>query len=483
MLRSFLKDQYGGFALWGALLMPAFGAVAALSIDAARMYNLDQELQSAADALARSGAAELDQRSDSIERATRAIQHLVDNDQKFGLEGARKVEAQTIRFLKALPADDHDDITSDLVTTDPAEAKYVEIKVVPETIEALFPKGMIQAITSATLEASSVATSSDGVCGVAPMFVCNPYEGTGTSLYDAISDPDFQRRGIKFKSPNNQFGPGNFGFMDAGLGNGASALTDAIAVDKPDVCFSGSQGVSLRPGNISSVRHGFNTRFDIYEGSYKNKKNDPAYAPAENVVKGYIGDGCKGKPNDLLAFGMPPDKCFDTDSCPNMGGLQGDGDWDFIRYVLINHNAVELLNMGTRTYFIDYVNNITIPSTPPSRYEVYRWEIETNSIPGSQTYGLSITREEGVPTCHSSGPSEADIDRRILYAAVLNCTEIENTIGMNGNQSGLPVETFVKVFLTEPMGKGQDNIIWGEIIGPVVEGQDAVSRDSVTVKR
>ena len=47
----------------------------------------------------------------------------------------------------------------------------------------------------------------------------------------------------------------------------------------------------------------------------------------------------------------------------------------------------------------------------------------------------------------------------------------------------LPVETFVKVFLTEPMGTGQENTIFGEIVGPIVKGQDSEANDLVAVRR
>ena len=115
---------------------------------------------------------------------------------------------------------------------------------------------------------------------------------------------------------------------------------------------------------------------------------------------------------------------------------------------------------------------------------MYRWEIDTNCVPGSITYGNANTPEEGLPQCHSSGSSEADIDRRIIYAAVLNCGFIQENYGFNGASSGaLPVDSFVKVFLTEPMGKGQDNVLYGEMIEQVVQGKDSVARDSVVLRR
>ena len=54
---------------------------------------------------------------------------------------------------------------------------------------------------------------------------------------------------------------------------------------------------------------------------------------------------------------------------------------------------------------------------------------------------------------------------------------------MAGRTDSLPVETFVKVFVTEPMGQGKDNVLWGEIVGPVVQGVDSVSNDQITVVR
>jgi hypothetical protein len=117
---------------------------------------------------------------------------------------------------------------------------------------------------------------------------------------------------------------------------------------------------------------------------------------------------------------------------------------------------------------------------------MYRWEIDNNCVPGSETYGSNaVTAEEGLPQCHASGPSTTVKDRRIITVAVLNCGEIEanSPNGMFRRTDPLPVETFVKVFLTEPMGKGQDNIIYGEIVGPIVKGQDGEANDLVAVRR
>ena len=484
--QKYASDLSGAFAVWAALFAPVLISAAALSVDASRMYNLDQELQSAADALARAGAAELNQKSDSITRSERAIANLVTNSQKFGQNGFGRVNAQTIRFLSDVPDNDFDPVPEEMVTTDPTQARFVEVTVVPETVSVMFPKKVVQSITSVSLQALSIAGTEDGVCSVAPLFVCNPYEDTGTSLYDALEDPSYHGRLIQFKAPNSvsdTYGPGNFGFLDPFDGKGgASAIADAVAVDMPSVCFSKATGVDMRPGNISSLSAAFNTRFDMYDGNFQSKKSDLSYAPAANVVKGYSGNKCNSSP-DPAAMGLPLDDCFASGTCPYLGGRQGDGDWDIVSYMEVNHNAPAVLTIDGTVYTFNYNARKVNPKTPPSRYQVYRWEIENDSIPGALTYGTSSTPEEGIPQCHNSGASTSLVDRRIFYAAVMNCTAVEAEYGMNGSVNNLPVETFVKVFLTRPMEKGQDNIIYGEIIGSVSEGDEAVARARVSVTR
>lgn len=519
-LKNYLTHTGGTVAMWGVFAMPVIIGGAALSVDASRLYNMDHDLQSASDALARAGAAELDQRSDSIQRATRAIQNLVSNEQKFSKMGSGEVEIDTIRYLKSLPDKDYMDVTNEYVTNNPSEAKYVEVAVKPHDVSTMFPVTVVNKITDVTLSAKSTAGFDQSVCEVAPVFICNPVENTGVSIYAAMEDPAFRRQQIKLKTSggnNAQYGPGNFGWLDPYGGNsGASQLREAVAVDVPPTCFNKSAGVVLRPGNISSMRHAMNTRFDIYEGSYSGKKNDPAYAPAENVTRAATlkANICAHADVDLesvkfsagvfadvnvyidgidplidanliaqakIAYPLPRDKCFYDGSCDRIG----DGDWDFVTYLKVNHNFMSPITIEGVTYTINYNNNTFTPAEPPSRYNMYRWEIDNNSVPGSMTYGSSaITKGEGLPICHASGPSTTVPDRRVIHAAVLNCEAIEaQGEAMNGRTDPIPAETFVKVFVTEPMGNSKDNTLWGEVIGPVVQGYDPESRDQIALVR
>lgn len=485
VLRRFKKDVSGSVAVWSVLLAPVFIGGMALSVDVSRMYNLEHELQIAADALAKSGAAELDQRSDSLERSQRAIANLVSNAQKFGLGGGGEVQAGQIRFLHDLPDNDFEIPGAEYETNDPFKAVYVEVTVVPETVNVLFSRVLASQISSVTLEASSTAGASGGVCGAAPLFVCNPYENTATSIYEAMETAEFQRRLVQLKTTRNSndpYGPGNFGFLDPYGSGDNSRIDEAIAISKPPVCISKASGVNLETGNIASLRVAMNTRFDMFEGKFKKYASDPLYAPAANVTKGYSGPGCKTSP-DPAAMGLSRDSCFADDSCTFMNGRMGNGDWDFVSYMETNHNKAKNVTIEGTKYNINYVTRKIVPRDPPSRYNVYRWEVDTGSIPGAVSYGTSSTPEEGTPTCHASGANTSVDDRRIIYAAVMNCEEVERVYGMNGARTNLPVETFVKVFVTEPMQKGQDNTIWGEIVGPVIKGEDKVAIDRVSVAR
>lgn len=489
LIRSFGAATAGAVTVWAAFTTPVLIGAGALSVDIARIQNMDNDLQSASDTLARVGAAELDQKPDSLSRATRAIQTLVNNEQRFAEEGRGQVEVDTIRYLKSLPSQDYQTITSANVTNTPSEARYVEVKIKPENVSTLFPPSLVSGITRIEMSAKSVAGFDQRICKTAPIFFCNPAEGKAESIYTLMKDRNFQRRLVKFKGHgggNNQYGPGNFGYLDPFGGNsGASVITDALAVDKTNACYSKSEGVRLRPGNIASASKGFNTRFDIYEGSFKKKANDPRYAPAENVVKGYVGKkGCSSSPSSE-AFGMPIDSCFESGTCTEAEGRMGNGDWDFISYMKINHDYRRQITLEGIRYSLDYDRNTVTPSTPPSRYSVYRWEIDNNQIPGPKTYGsLSRTAEEGTPTCHSSGPSQTVEDRRVIKAALINCgAAVASGLSMNGRGDPLPVETFVKVFLTQPMGSGKDNVLWGEIIGAVGPGEDSESNDQIALAR
>ena len=498
-----LRENHSGtFAVWGAMLLPVLMGGAAFGVDASKLYNMDHDLQAGADALARAGASELDRAPDSLTRATRAVQLMVRNEHKFGVR-AGQVKVERIRFLKGLPERADMAIGADYDTNDPAEARFIHVELKPESVGTFFPADFTANALGIDMSAQASAGRSQRVCGVAPIFLCNPFEDETMTLEAALQSKDFQRRQVQFKRPTGQtrsrrggrrgngnscggdqstWGPGSFGYLEMPGYKGASAMRKAVGIDKPDICMEQGGTVRLRTGNINSMHFGFNVRFDMYGGPMKKYRTDPRYAPAENVVRGVSGRACNER-YDRNAMGFPRDDCHERGNCRDGHGQLGTGNWDFIEYMRVNHANMSPITIDGVKYTIDYRRNRMSPSTPPSRYAMYRWEIDNNCIPGRETYGRhASTPEEGIPQCHSEGASTADVDRRVIYAAVLNCEAIEANGGMRAGRD-LPIETFVKVFLTEPVGSGSEPTIYGEIVGPVTDGIDAVASERAELAR
>jgi len=188
-LNSYQKTASGSVSVWVALSLPLLVGGGALSVDMSRFYNMDNELQSAVDALARAGAAELDQRPDSLSRASRAILSLVNNKQSFASDGKGNVEVETIKYLKSLPGNEYESVGDEYTTTEPSEARYVEVSIKPETVNTLFPANFVSLVTNVTLKAQSLAAFDQTICTTAPVFFCNPAEDLGESQFSATANP------------------------------------------------------------------------------------------------------------------------------------------------------------------------------------------------------------------------------------------------------------------------------------------------------
>jgi len=229
------KGICGSVAVWAALSTPVVLAGATLSVDAARIYNVDAELQAAADSLSRAGAAELDQRGDSISRASGAILNLLSHDQKFA-RGNANIEIETITYFDDIPTEDYIDIPTANRTNSPSQARYVEVSIKPRDVSTIFPSSFVKSLTDTTLSAKAVAGMDQTVCGTAPVFICNPMEGQKTTIYEAMETAEFRRRQIKFKTPHATCEPytqGNFGWLDPFGGNsGAAKLADGSEIRK-----------------------------------------------------------------------------------------------------------------------------------------------------------------------------------------------------------------------------------------------------------
>lgn len=518
--RRLARDERGATLVYVSLALTVFMGFAALVIDGSRLFTLDTEMQSAADAIALAGAAELDAAPDAITRANRAMDNLVQNYETFGDSSATAITGYHARFLDSLPADDQP-ITADYETVVPADARFVEVRLFQEpgdgaedntrSISVLFATA-IGGGDTARAGAVAVAGFTSAVCKFTPLFICNPYPDAQTLLekldnWNDTDNTDRQRLiNLKKWSGNGQLSPGNFGFLDTPGYNGAAALRNSLAVDEPPACFS-QNGVDLHQGNVASVRQAINTRFDLYDGSFNNNKNDEAYRPALNVVKGYTlqnGSACSN--NNQLdttnAKSLPLDETW-TQLANTTGARWGSGDWDCAGYWAWNHGPDHTATGDPAAPS----GCSSAANTTMSRYDLYRSEINNSRIPN--TSNLSPKGENGNPQCYKNGNQNAtlsdpsrdpdDIDRRIIYAAVLDCSTLPN----GNSQTEMPALAFVKMFVTRPMssngnscnGNGNGNLddptceedaadLFIEIIDKVKPGSDdAVIHDVVQLYR
>lgn len=467
-IRSGLKDEEGAIIVFWAVALCAILGIVALSFDFGQKASTQSELQSFADQVALASAGELDGKADAITRATNAAANLIADSQTFA-SGAHALSGSgdyALTFYKSLPASDSDSMDPGL-TTDPAKAIYVRVKVTPRSVPFTFMAAFdaLRGSTSAnpTIGASAVAGFTQYACDITPMMFCIP--SPGFKAKDNIGKMILLRSG----GQGAAWGPGDFGFLDlstagldssgpcAGL-NGAQQTRCLIGSQGAlTQCFS-QRGVDTEPGQKVGIENsGYNVRFDIFAGGMSSKKNDANYPAAPNVIKGMKpngkgngGNACNPVPATGESMALPRDNCFYSSSCAN-GNRFGDGDWSAFRptYVTTNYGTAD-----------PHANAMT-------RYEYYKAEIASAGGGASTTRILPAPRAEtGRPQC--SNKQSPDPDRRVVIAAGIDCTA--NPI--NGRATGVPVNEFVRLFLTEPVADepGDSFSIYVEVVGSAETG-------------
>ena len=471
------RDTRGAVLIYVTVGLSVLLGGAALVVDAGRLYTMNSELQAAADAFALACAAELDRAADSHTRATLAVNTLVANKDTYSQNASSGIVAQAPIFLSALPADSAA-LSTATVSTDPTQTRFCQVSVVAKTMDTYFVQAFANQSTKST-NAVAVAGFDSAVCKFTPLFICNPFEfgdpgGIGASTIEqAVTLPSFRRRlwMLAVIGGADQPSAGNFGFLESPMGPGAAQLANSLAVATPDTCFI-ENGVDTKTGaNTGPVRTAINVRFDMYRGSFNAKKNNAAYRPAMNVRKGWSGTPDCMTANAVVTnnppniMGLPRDDCFDAADpafpCANLAATDarmGTGNWDFEAYWTTNHAFAAPFGWNNGD------------GNRPSRYEVYREEIDSNIYTDASPDG-----ETGVPECYGGGVAPNDaLDRRILYAAVLNCAA---DLGPGAN-TDVPVEAWVKMFIAEPVSSvdgdpaNTKDAIYIEIVDTLDAGED-----------
>jgi len=360
----------------------------------------------------------------------------------------------------------------------------VEVAIQPVAFRNFFAAAAQIISVPTRTQASAVAGFDSLACNVAPLFMCNPAEDYGTSLFTLARQPGFKRRLIAMRDKSNQPGSGNYGFLVPAEGHsGANNVSNALAVDRPPGCYNKS-GVEVRPGYIASTAKAINVRFDMYESGMS--KSDHSLRPSPNVRKGFTGATC----NQQSATGeqtYPRDPCYQTDTCtdfPIASGSVGDGKWDFELYWNRTY--------GSRPKPVDADTGVAWSNSDaarPSRYQVYRYEIEQDLM-STPTGNASLAKGEvGTPLCYTGDKAALKtdtVDRRVFVGAILDCkAHADQMSGASGGK--IPVTAYGKFFLTEPMDKNDSRgTIWVEMLELVEPGTAAarnIIRDAIQLVR
>ncbi len=310
-------DRRGAVAIYFGVTMAVLIGVGAFTVDLGRVFSVGSELQSAAEALALAGAAELDGETDAIDRANLAVfgsltgdDPIIVNGKTFA--GAGDVPASSVRFLHSLPPDDVP-IDASFETTDPLVARFIEVTVTPATIRNLFIPVVGGPLTIAH-SAVAVAGFTQVICQFPPLMICNPSETPTNSNFTPIKGRQIL---LKAVGQGTQWGPGDFGLLETPEGgSGTRDLREELASAYSSGCYVTE--VNIRPGEAVSISVGMNVRFDLYAPPFKSPayKNDPEYRPAKNVTKGLVRD-----PNNACVYMEPADAVDNVVA----GGTMDDG--------------------------------------------------------------------------------------------------------------------------------------------------------------
>lgn len=461
-------------------------AMAGIGYDYAQLASLDTELQNAADQAALAAVTQLNGQANARTLATTAAGNLVENRTIFASDAAdaRKLVVATTTYYATRP---HAEAGTPEATSDTA-ARFVRVTL--STRKARYTlTPLVGLFTSPDVTASAVAGLSSSICGVPPVLMCNP-----------SPDPNSWNltpgQGISLNISNVQGGPGSLAFLDfagANFGDlnalkqklaallGFDAIPgDCISIDSPTTSSQSPENTDIPP-----VVTALNTRFDIYDQSDPIKCYDQNLcSPSDNVRKEMVqilknagsapetaplaasscwapnngAGGNKGwqfPPNPYRpktgsalastvtpdAMGLPRDIVHAYPGGVSSYGLIGNGTWDIQAYWRSNYGTA-------------YANNVN-GKAAPTRYEVYKWERDTNKlstvgVKGSGTApGASkatyFAKYSGAVCKPGLAPTASRPDRRILSAAVVNCGGLSST-----TSAVVSPVTFVDLLLVEP---------------------------------
>jgi Flp pilus assembly protein TadG len=500
-ISSLLRSTTGAVAPTVALSLFALIGAGGIAFDYARLATLDTELQQAADQAALAAATQLDGGLNARARAAAAARQIVSNSGLFANNGQdRDLDVATVAFCSAYdddlpndPADPPDAPTGCTVATGDADAAVVVVTMgARQAYYALTP--IVGAISSGNLTAQAAAHVGSAICKVPPVMICNPSEPVG-NVNEMLDFDPARGTGLRLVT-GSASAPGNFGWLEAGLGNGTPALAGELGYNVPKGPCQAVTGVTTKTGMDTAVLAAFNTRFDVYANGNTTCPNQGGgtCSPSVNTRKDLTcekdnsGTACKNNtPWNALAspydpywdsdgdgdfelaalptdgsrdpkiMGYPHDLCHSSLQSRHTCGIVGSAVWDVNAYFRVNYG-------WTETQWRAQLPGMSGNSKIPARWDVYQWEISNPN--GSGTKGINFPQylpspskdaAFSIPATGRAGVAQSATqpDRRTIAVAVLNC----RALNAHGKTTDAPVPSWLKVFLVEPAfkrGSGSD---------------------------
>ncbi|MEY4696817.1 MAG: hypothetical protein RIT14_1245, partial [Pseudomonadota bacterium] len=369
-------------------------------------------------------------------------------------------------FLRDIPDSDDAPIDQDFVddnaTLTGAEARYVYVFSQSDDMRSFFFNPVSQGNEIVPIGADAVATLRRATCDLTPMFMCNPFTGSGseTNFINAFNAGTYHGRMVKLDiSPSTAApGPGNIGFLD--FGSGTPDLAKALAGDPFPQCLELETEVTTQPGGAKSAFDGYNTRFDMFSNNFGGIfGEDGDYPPALNVRKAFIRKGanstttpaCVTNPEGTLNLANAPIFSDNPTPTADFGGRMNSGNWNLTAPVTGPDGTV------FPAYWTSLYGASGAPALPtssvagqqPSRYDVYTYEIATTFASNGKalTTQRSNFGETANPQCYDDASKIGQgTDRRTMFVAVVDCAGFPT----NGKKT-VPVQVYAKVFLVHPV--------------------------------
>ncbi|ALE16857.1 Von Willebrand factor type A domain protein, associated with Flp pilus assembly [Altererythrobacter epoxidivorans] len=539
--RNFVKDERGAVAATYALVLIPLIAVVGLGFDYARVMGMDTELQNAADQAALAGASQLDGTSGSMERAINAAtgnlvtnSTILSNDGTGGTISITDTSTQIVFYETKADAEAGTGGFTD--TSKFSDARFIQVTV--DTRDANFAFTPLVGAVTGSLNAAAVAGMGSALCRVPPLMICNPEETSTNKTMDVAAHVG---QGLLAKPGGGSGGwaPGNYGYLDVGLANGAVGVRQALGWGAIGNCISqnGAEAyqTDTQTGNIANAPEAMNTRFDVYDVNACQAGNP--CPSAINVTKDFVrpldsapgsgktcevntsqggwrlpataqsyfpADGTSNFTGTVLAMGHPRDKCHATyDGAPGncKNSFFGNGIWDRDAYFRTHYKKADgsgWTNADWTAALATATLNSSTSVANITRYDVYKWEEEKrgtlqqgatvlDTVPPTATGSQLVSKGQAVCSAQHGYGAISNPDRRKMTIAVVNCNQQESKLR---GKKPVTIAQWIDVFLVQAAADRKDggkhytgkDEIYVEIIKEVIL-KSSGETDGVTLRR